>query len=50
MKYLFLVGSFLISLVGYEQSWAKIYDRVDKYFCGLSIVGKGDKHGFVNKE
>lgn len=45
----YLLGVFLLQ-DGLAQSWAKEYDHVDDCVCGLSLVGKGDKHGFVNKE
>lgn len=37
-------------MVDYGQPWTKEYDNVDQCVCGLSIVGKGDKHGFVDKD
>ena len=50
MKYNFLLGAILISMAGYGQAWTKEYDHVDDCVCGLSLVGKGDKHGFADKD
>ena len=50
MKYNFLLGAILISMAGYGQAWTKEYDHVDDCVCGLSLVGKGDKHGRIAPE
>ncbi|MBK8953170.1 MAG: WG repeat-containing protein [Chitinophagaceae bacterium] len=50
MKYIFFLIGLIFTLSGYSQSWTKQYDYVDECSCGLSLVGKGDKKGFVNKE
>ena len=49
MKYSLLLGAIVISMTGYAQAWTKQYDHVDDCVCGLSLVGKGEKHGFVDK-
>ena len=49
MKYSLLLGAIVISMTGYAQAWTKQYDHVDDCVCGLSLVGKSDKHGFVDK-
>lgn len=51
MKYsILLLGALIFTLAGYGQAWTKQYDHVDDCICGLSLVGKGEKHGFVDKE
>ena len=49
MKNNFLVVAIIFSMAGYGQAWTKQYDHVDECVCGLSLVRKGDKHGFVDK-
>ncbi|MBK8142145.1 MAG: hypothetical protein IPK57_15040 [Chitinophagaceae bacterium] len=50
MKYSLLLGAIIISMAAYSQAWTKQYDHVDECTCGLSLVGKDDKHGFVDKD
>ena len=50
MKYSLLLSALIFTLAGYGQAWTKQYDHVDDCICGLSLVGKGDKHGFVDKD
>ena len=50
MKYLLLFSALWFSFGGYAQAWTKEYDNVDECTCGLALVTKGDKHGFVTKE
>ena len=48
-KWLLSLLSLWIVNAGFAQAWAKQYDHVDECTCGLSLVGKGNKHGFVDK-
>jgi hypothetical protein len=45
---LFLFSSWIVN-AGFAQAWTKKYDHVDECICGLSLVGKDKKHGFVDK-
>jgi len=47
MFYLVSIASLQSS---YSQSWTKQYDHMDDCVCGLSLVGKGDKHGYADKD
>ncbi len=50
MKYYFLWMAFAASFAARSQEWTKKYDHVDQCICGLSVVGKGDKHGYADKD
>jgi hypothetical protein len=49
-KYLFLSASLIFMISGYGQAWTKAYDHVDNCVCGLSLVEKSGKHGYVNEQ
>src|SRR5689334_15522869 len=48
-KYYLLLCLLAISLYTVAQSWAKQYDRVDANNCGLALVKKDSKVGFVTE-
>ena len=50
MKYYLLMTAMLLSSTLWAQQWAREYDNFDDFSNGLSLVTKGGKKGFVNKE
>ena len=40
----------MFSLSASPQQWARQFDFVDDASCGLALVGKGNKRGFVDKD
>ena len=51
MKKIFILPALLlISIAGTAQKWAKEYGSVNEPSCGLSLVEKDGKHGYVNKD
>lgn len=50
MKRYLLLILMLLPAFSWAQQWAKQFDYVDDIHCGLSLVGKGDKKGFVNQK
>src|SRR5678810_1209007 len=50
MKFILFFSSIWLSVAGSAQSWAKQYDFVDECSCGLALVSKDGKRGFVTKE
>ena len=51
MKKIFILPALiLISMTGAAQKWAKEYGSVNELSCGLSLVEKDGKHGYVNKD
>ena len=50
MKYILFFSAVWLSVAGSAQQWTKQYDFVDECTCGLALVSKADKHGFVTKE
>lgn len=50
MKKLLLLFILFPVLSGHAQKWEKNYDFVDNCICGLSMVKKNGKIGYVNKE
>jgi len=49
MKRLLLLLVLTSSVSVYAQKWAKQFDFVDQCICGLSLVGKDNKIGYVNE-
>ena len=49
-KYYLLICLFAISICAVAQPWAKNYDRVDACNCGLALVKKDGKFGFVTEQ
>lgn len=49
-KYYLLICLFATSLYAVAQPWAKSYDRVDACDCGLALVKKDGKFGFVTEQ
>jgi hypothetical protein len=39
-----------MGISGTAQKWAKEYGSVNEIACGLSLVEKDGKHGYVNKD
>ncbi|MEK7225415.1 MAG: WG repeat-containing protein, partial [Bacteroidota bacterium] len=50
MKYYFLLIAITGTITASCQEWKKQYDYVDQCVCGLSVVGKGNKHGYADKD
>src|SRR6188508_656527 len=51
MKKIFILPALiLISMWGTAQKWTKDYGSVNEIACGLSLVEKDGKHGYVNKD
>ena len=51
MKKIFVLPALLImSISGTAQKWAKEYVHVNDIACGLSLVEKDGKHGYVDKD
>jgi hypothetical protein len=51
MKTYILLFSFLaMGVYTVGQSWVKKYDRIDASNCGLALVKKDGKFGFINEE
>jgi hypothetical protein len=51
MKKIFVLPAILIMTIGsMAQKWTKEYVYVNELSCGLSLVEKDSKHGYVNKD
>jgi hypothetical protein len=51
MKKIFVLPAMLLlGIGGIAQKWAKEYVHVNEPACGLSLVEKDGKHGYVNKD
>ena len=51
MKKIFVLPAILmLGISGIAQKWAKEYVHVNELACGLSLVEKDGKHGYVNKD
>ena len=51
MKKIFVLPAILIICIGSTaQKWAKEYTSVNELSCGLSLVEKESKHGYVDKD
>lgn len=50
MKYWLFLLFAAFANTGFAQSWTKDYDFVDGFQCGLALVHKNEKHGFVNPD
>ena len=51
MKKIFIVpAALLLGISSIAQKWTKEYAHVNEISCGLSLVEKDGKHGYVNKE
>ena len=51
MKKIFVLPAIIfMSVSGNAQKWAKEYEHVNEIACGLSLVEKDGKHGYVDKD
>lgn len=51
MKKIFVLPAILLmSIGGMAQKWAKEYVHVNEIACGLALVEKDGKHGYVDKD
>ncbi len=49
-RYSLFLCALAIGLMGLGQSWTKQYDRVDACNCGLALVEKNGKFGYVSEQ
>lgn len=49
-KILVMPAILMMSISGMAQKWTKEYTHVNEASCGLALVEKDGKHGYVNKE